>query len=123
MSGTTNRSVRFSYNWNNKLDCKAFTTIRIRDDVKYVVGEIYNVYLEEKNKPSIWLGTVELKHKRRDRKNELDAFTAYLDTGYSAAETRKILERMYKVKPESDLLLDVILMVWVKREKAPERAN
>lgn len=46
MSGTTTRSIKFSYNWNQKLNCKAFTTIRIHNDGKYVVGEIYNVYLE-----------------------------------------------------------------------------
>lgn len=63
------------------------------------------------------MGTVELKHKRRERKNELDAFTCWLDTGYSAAETRKILERMYKVKHDHDLILDVLLFTWVKREQ------
>lgn len=117
MSKYAEKAIRFSYNWNGKLDCKAFTTIRLLNDEKHQVGEVYNIYLEEKNKPVVFLGTAEIKHKRRESKSGLDAFTSYLDTGYSAAETRKILDRMYNKGQDKELILDIILLVWVKREK------
>jgi len=116
VSKYTENAIRFSFNWNNKLDCKAFTTIRLMNDEKYCVGEVYHIYMEEKGKVAQFLGTAELKHKRRESKSELDAFTCYLDTGYSAAETRKILDRMYNKGLDKDLRLDIILLTWIKRE-------
>jgi len=109
------KAIRFSFNWNGKLGCKAFTTIRLMNDEKYQVGEVYHIYLEEKNKPVAFLGTAELKHKRRESKSGLDAFTCFLDTGYSAAETRKILDRMYSRGQDKELSLDIILLVWIKK--------
>lgn len=42
------KHIRFSYNWNNKLNCKAFTTIRLHSPERYFLGAKFNVYLNGK---------------------------------------------------------------------------
>lgn len=41
-AGQTTSTIKFSKNWNNKLACPFYTTIR-RDSEKYKVGTIYRV--------------------------------------------------------------------------------
>ena len=50
-----NKPIRFSTNWNNKLLCEVFTTFRLENPTKYVVGQCYPVLLGK-----ITLGTAEL---------------------------------------------------------------
>lgn len=44
LEDTTVKDLRFTYNWNNKLLCKTFTSIRMYNPVKYEVGNIYRVH-------------------------------------------------------------------------------
>ncbi len=39
--------IKFSFNWNNKLENKAFTTIRIHNPNKYKTGNMYEIELNE----------------------------------------------------------------------------
>ena len=41
------KTITFSYNWNNKLGRKAFTTIRLYNPNKYKIGETYNINLKK----------------------------------------------------------------------------
>ena len=88
--------IRFSYNWNNKLDCHSFTTLRLSD--KYKIGDVYNILLRGK------IGHYENKGKAKiiDNKsfllNDINEFIARLDTGYSAEKCKQILTAMYKNK-------------------------
>jgi hypothetical protein len=52
-------TIRFSYNWNNKLDNKAFTTIRLHNPKKYSVGNEYNIQINDQHK-----GVATLQDKR-----------------------------------------------------------
>ena len=36
------KEIRFSYNWNNKLNCHSYTTIRIHNPSKYEINIRYN---------------------------------------------------------------------------------
>ncbi len=45
------KTIKFTKNWNNKLDCRAFFTIRLKDETKYKVGEIYKI--EDKNNSNV----------------------------------------------------------------------
>lgn len=102
---STPKNIKFSTNWNNKLDCKCFTTIRLNNDKKYRVGEIYDIYLNEK-----YLGKAELIEKRKIHLQKINNFIAYLDTGYSAAKCKDMLKRMYK---NTNPLLDFNLLKYV----------
>lgn len=88
-------SINFSYNWNNKLHCKAFTTLRLRNDSKYFTNNAYAITLTLKGKQPETLGTaicVAIKHIKI---SQLTEFIAHVDTGYSKAECESILKRMY----------------------------
>ena len=41
----TNQIIKYTQNWNNKLDCPLHTTIRAYEPTKYVVGHEYKEYL------------------------------------------------------------------------------
>ena len=84
--------LNFSHNWNNKLDCKAFTTLRISN--KFELEETIQIKL--KGKPIE--GVFQCKDKRIFKLDDINEFIARLDTGYSASECKEILKKMYKNK-------------------------
>ena len=88
------KRIDFSYNWNNKLDCKAFTSIRRTD--KYNIDDIIQVYLNDK-----YLFNVQVIGKKYLIMNDINDYIGYLDTGYSAEETKNILKDIYKNEPKS----------------------
>lgn len=83
------QSITFSYNWNNKLDCKCFTTVRLKYDKKYFPGAKLLVKYKGIEFPVI------VRDVRHFMLNEVDIFTAMLDTGYSTTEFIKIIRTMY----------------------------
>lgn len=83
--------IRFSFNWNNKLANRAFTTLRLHNPGKYIVGQQYQIELKGQPK-----GTATLVQKRVIRLQDLNDFVCYLDTGYNRNETIAIIKRMYK---------------------------
>lgn len=85
------RDLDFTYNWNNKLDCTGFTTIRVNGN--YKVGEIVQVKLN--GKP---YKRAEIIDKRSFLLHQLTEGTAMIDTGYGKIETINIFQKMYKNK-------------------------
>jgi hypothetical protein len=99
------RVIPFSYNWNKKLDCDAFTTIRIYQPEKYVIDETYQIDL---NKAEFCKGTI-IDIKKFWLK-DLNDFIAYLDTGYDKEECKKIITLMYKRVDFNTTPLSLILI-------------
>lgn len=85
--------IKFSTNWNNKLDNKAFSTIRIYNPKKYIIGYYYKIILKEK-----YLFDAKIEYEKSFYINELTEAMALLDTGYFRNETIDILKKMYKDK-------------------------
>ena len=102
--------IKFTYNWNNKLHCKAFTTLRLHND-KYVVGQAYEIYLKN-GKEWTFKGTAELKAKRTFKKSRINEFIAFLDTGYSSGKCQEIIGKMYNRLPDPDPQMDLCLLVY-----------
>lgn len=93
------RTINFSTNWNNKLDCDAFTTIRLENPSKYIVNEVYSIQLQNKH-----LFNARIESIKPFKLDKLNNFMARIDTGYSAKVCTGIIEKMYgnvdlKVKP------------------------
>lgn len=82
--------INFSYNWNNKLDCKCFTTIRLTNSNKYRVGLEYEIHLKNQRIKNARI--VGIKVFTLDMINE---FISRIDTGYSKEVTVNIINRMY----------------------------
>lgn len=82
--------LEFSTNWNNKLDCKCFTTIRIYNQSKHFRGNQFEVFLQKKFRNKVLvLGTI------LTTLEQLSDYVCYLDTGYSKVETLAIFKKMY----------------------------
>ena len=84
--------ISFSFNWNNKLDNTAFSSIRL-EIPKYVVGKIFKVMLREEDK-----GLAAVRHITRFKLKNLNDPMALLDTGYGKEETIKLIKTIYKNK-------------------------
>lgn len=83
--------LSFTHNWNGKLFCSCFSTIRLRNDPRYYVGAEFDVQLK---KQSLGLGVIRsITHFKLPRLNES---MARLDTGYDAHEARQLIHTMYK---------------------------
>jgi hypothetical protein len=98
--------LKFSYNWNHKLDCNAFTTIRLYNSQKHIPGQEVNILLNEKS-----IGTGAIKDVVLFQLDKLNSFTSFLDTGYSVEETKKIFYKMYPKVNFSITQLALILIV------------
>jgi len=100
------RQIAFSYNWNNKLSCPCFTTIRLINLKKYVVGETYEIVLNKKP-----ISLCEIVEIRNFYLASLNEFVARIDTGYSKAECERIIRSMYKIVDFDSNMLSLILLV------------
>lgn len=91
------KTINFSTNWNNKLDCKCFTTLRLKNPKKYRVGAEYLITQNRKPKKKALIEAIRTIYFK-----EINEFVAHLDTGYSAHETQNILRKMYGRKVNLD---------------------
>ena len=89
------KDLSFSYNWNNKLDNKAFTTIRLKQEKRFVAGEEFKIILEPKGKEAEIKGIAKIMDIKHFKLSGLNNFMSYIDTGYSKEECDKIIRRMY----------------------------
>ena len=97
--------INFSTNWNNKLDCIAFTTIRLKNSTKYQIGKEYEIHLKNTLKKRARIEGIKLIYF-----HQINEYIAYIDTGYSSEEEKKIIKKMYsninlKTQPFSFILL------------------
>lgn len=84
-------TLDFSTNWNNKLDCDFYTTIRLRNDVKYQPGKEYMVKLKSKEHHKA--RCVAVTHTNLYLIND---FVAGVDMGLSKAEGIELIQSLYK---------------------------
>ena len=105
------KEIKFSQNWNNKLDSKKFfTTIRLRA-AKYKVGSSYKISLSGKV-----LGMAKVKKLLPVHLDKLPEVLCFLDTGYNLVETQKIIKQIYSGVNWNTEQLVILLMEWTKKE-------
>jgi len=102
-------TLSFSYNWNNKLDCKAFTTIRIYNPENHVPDKPVSITLK-----GIKKCTGLIKGCKRFLLADLNEYMAYLDTGYNKEECTKVIERMY---PSVDFKVKKMALLLILKDK------
>ena len=88
-----NPVVNFSYNWNGKLHCKCFPTIRLHNAAKYQVGKHLDVHYTNR-----YLGLGVIRHVTVFTIDKMTAAMALIDTGYALDEQKKLMNTMYKNK-------------------------
>ena len=83
--------LNFSYNWNNKLDCKVFTTLRLSN--RFEINNSIKITLNKKE-----IGYGKIIGKKSFKLKDINDWVAYIDTGYNAEKCKNILKKMYKNK-------------------------
>lgn len=98
--------ITFTHNWNNKLDCTAFTTLRLHNPKKYIIGEVKEIWISQPNKQWKQLFRAKIEDVKTFHLEKMNEYIARLDTGYSRAECINIIRKMYKQQnPKMDLIL------------------
>lgn len=93
LNGWMDIRLEFTHNWNNKLQCKSFTTIRLWNERKYVEGKELPVYLHGFDR-----GFARIISVKKIKIEQINEHIARLDTGYSARECKELIRTMYKNK-------------------------
>ena len=101
------KEIVFSYNWNNKLDCKAFTSIRLSNT--YKISDEYKIVLQPKNQMPVVKGIAKIIDIKKFSIDQVNDFISYLDTGYSKKECIDIINRMYPSADWTKQKLSLIL--------------
>lgn len=108
-------NIDFSCNWNNKLNCKAFTTIRLFN-AKTKVGNSYNIRLKGEV-----IKTAIVRDIKTFRLPQLTEYMAYLDTGYSKIETTGIITKIYQSR-FADVEAQTFMFILLETETPPPAA-
>lgn len=96
----------FKTNWNNKLNCAAFTTFRIHNPDKYRVGAVLAVYLRDK-----FMFEAEVIDTRDMYLYQVSDFVAYIDTGYDVQQFKQIVRTIYKNNVNPDAMLFQLVLL------------
>ena len=110
--------IKFSQNWNGKLNCTAFTTIRLHNPQKHQIGQYYEIQHNSHTKGIAKL--IDIETFTIDKINER---VAYLDTGYSREKTINIIKNMYKnfgLNWDTQQI-DVLLLIYINTNQKPTR--
>lgn len=107
-------NLNFGYNWNGKLNCNCFTTIRMHNPRKYQVGSKLYVLLQGKAR-----GIATILAVKPFYLDKLNEFTSRIDTGYPLEECKRMIREMYKNKPLVNFetqLFDLVLLQYDKQK-------
>lgn len=85
------KDLSFKTNWNNKLNCNAFTTIRLSE--YWRKGDSVNIILK-----GVLMAKGDILDVKGFTIDKLNSFISYLDSGYDIDEFKKIIKTMYKEK-------------------------
>lgn len=104
--------LNFTTNWNNKLACHAFTTIRLWYEGRFQKGQEVEILLQKKHLKYAIIIDIKIFQL-----HQLNNFMALLDTGYTVEKTKDIIRTMYKNKIQNieHTLFAYILLETIKK--------
>ena len=109
--------IKFSTNWNNKLSCDYFTTIRLASP-KYQVGKTYIIELRGKA-----LKYVKMIEGRIITMPQMNEWVTRLDTGYDCKKFYDLFNRMYPNTDWTTQRLVLCLFETIPTPKSEEKKN
>lgn len=127
--------IKFSQNWNLKLNCAAFTTFRLHvDNNHYQPGKLIDVYMKAKNgaisfpddaNKYILIGTAEIVSKQLVKHKDITDAMAVIDCGYKRQYLQGLLKRMYKPKFDitgEETVYERLCLMYTRTETIPIEA-
>ncbi|MFI3240188.1 MAG: hypothetical protein R3Y22_06320 [Bacteroidales bacterium] len=97
------KQITYSKNWNNKLSCDSFATVRLYEPNQFELGESYEIVCDNDI-----MGVAKIVALRELELVELTDELAYLDAGCSASEMDKILREIYPSITDKSILESAI---------------
>ncbi len=106
-------TIKFSKNWNNKLNCQYFTTFRLVSN-KYQLNKTYRIEFNDK-----YLGLATIRELRSTTLSKINDFISLLDACMEAPKFVNMIKNMYKNKGVDPVRQQYyfILLRWDKREQ------
>lgn len=104
-------TIDFSYNWNNKLAGRFFTTLRLNNP-KYQIGKTFQVRLKGND-----LCLAQVVDFKILMLKDINSYIAGLDTGYTVPVCKDVIRKMYPTKNwETQRLVLVLFQVITKKD-------
>jgi hypothetical protein len=114
MPVVTSINTRFTTNWNGKLACQYFTTIRLYNEAKYQHELLHDIWFKNEH-----FGRARVVDTRKITIDQVNDWMGFLDTGYDGKKTQQILRRMYG-KMKQPVLLHWVMFRWEERYLVPQ---
>jgi hypothetical protein len=105
--------IKYSTDWNNKLQCPVHTTLRLKNDL-FKRG-IYVQELLLKGKEEINLGTAEIIEIYKFKFADIPTCVALTDTGQDIYKFKATIKTIYKNK-EIDWENQIFYWIWLKKK-------
>ena len=104
-------TIEFTYNWNNKLAGRFFTTLRLNNP-KYQIGKTFQVRLKGND-----LCLAQVVDFKILMMKDINSYIAGLDTGYTVPVCKEVIRKMYPTKNwETQRLVLVLFQVITKKD-------
>lgn len=129
--------IKFSVNWNNKLNCNHFTTVRLKNEAIFYKGAQAAIFMksscivqdnrfpEERN--HLFMFNADIVHVANCNLNDLPEFFCLTDTGYDKLKCTNMLRTMYKNNEKAgenpEMSIIVLKRSWEKNPVATEAAE
>jgi len=89
--------ISFSHNWNNKLSCDVFTTVRIENKGKYKPNQLYDIVLSSNSqKEPVSQGKARIMLIQPFLLDNVSEGIALIDTGLNKLKFIELVRTMYK---------------------------
>jgi hypothetical protein len=93
------KTLEFSHNWNRKLDCGSFSTVRLFNPSKYVLLDLYSISLNDKQvHETIFKGVARLQSISNFQLDKVSPAISFLDSNLPVIDFIKLVKTMYKNK-------------------------
>lgn len=110
--------LEFEENFNGKLNCRCFTTIRLHHPVRNAIGAVKQIYLK-----GIWKGNAKILQASTITLDRINLPMAKLDSGLMSEECRRLIRNLYRNRPGINWevqQLDYLLLEYINESKEPK---
>ncbi|TKB96869.1 hypothetical protein [Pedobacter cryophilus] len=89
----SNKKIKFCHNWNLKLICKNWSTIRLKDEVKFQLNHAYDIEINDEI-----FGECVCVYIKHFKFSDISEPLFRLDMGLNQTDGRKMLKHLYADK-------------------------
>lgn len=100
--------IHFSKNWNNKLDCEAFTTLRMPNE-RYQISQLFEISLNGEINGHARIAAITYLNLE-----DITEYIARLDTGCCVEDCKNIIRTIYPSADFTQQQLAYLLLVRVE---------